>query len=180
MATEIKEGVYWVGVVDWALKKFHGHELSTHRGSTYNSYLVMDEKIVLVDTVWAPFQDQLVENISQIIDPSKIDMVVANHAEVDHSGSLPAIMRHTPNATVIVSPRGRESIEGHYHQAWNFKAVKTGQLTSVRLMIAVNESNIEYIEGTIGVYLKSRLSGDEGDRESRGTVNLEWRPWRTH
>ncbi len=131
MVTEIKEGVYWVGVVDWALKKFHGHELSTHRGSTYNSYLVMDEKTVLVDTVWAPFQDQLVENISQIIDPSKIDMVVANHAEVDHSGGLPAIMKHTPNATVIVSPRGRESIEGHYHQAWNFKAVKTGDKINI-------------------------------------------------
>ena len=89
----LTEGVYWVGVVDWALRAFHGHELSTHRGSTYNSYLIIDEKIVLVDTVWGPFQDQLIENIREVIDPAKIDIVVANHAETDHSGSLPAVMR---------------------------------------------------------------------------------------
>jgi anaerobic nitric oxide reductase flavorubredoxin len=126
MVTELKAGVYWVGVVDWALQKFHGHELSTHRGSSYNAYLIVDEKIVLVDTVWTPFQDQFIENIRQIVDPARIDIVVANHAEVDHSGSLPAVMRQAPNATLVVSQRGRESIEGHYHQAWNFKAVKTG------------------------------------------------------
>jgi anaerobic nitric oxide reductase flavorubredoxin len=131
MVTQLTEGVYWVGVVDWALRQFHGHELSTHRGSSYNSYLIVDDKIVLVDTVWAPFQDQLVANIQEIIDPAKIDFVVANHAEVDHSGSLPAVMRHAPNATVIVSQRGRESIEGHFHQPWNFKAVKTGDKVNV-------------------------------------------------
>lgn len=131
MVTRLTEGVYWVGVVDWALRKFHGHELSTHRGSSYNSYLITDDKVVLVDTVWAPFQDQLIENIREVIDPAKIDIVVANHAEVDHSGSLPAVMRHTPEATVVVSPRGKESIEGHYHQAWNFKTVKTGDKVNI-------------------------------------------------
>ncbi|MFO7772363.1 MAG: MBL fold metallo-hydrolase [Dehalococcoidia bacterium] len=131
MITQLTEGVYWVGVVDWALRKFHGHELSTHRGSSYNSYLITDDKVVLVDTVWAPFQDQLIENIREVIDPAKIDIVVANHAEVDHSGSLPAVMQHTPEATVVVSPRGKESIEGHYHQAWNFKTVKTGDKVNI-------------------------------------------------
>jgi anaerobic nitric oxide reductase flavorubredoxin len=126
MTTTLAEGVYWVGAVDWALRQFHGHELSTHRGSSYNSYLIVEDKIVLVDTVWTPFQDQLIENIREVVDPARIDFVVANHAEVDHSGSLPAVMRKAPNATVIVSQRGRESIEGHYHQAWNFKVVKTG------------------------------------------------------
>jgi flavorubredoxin len=126
MVTEITEGVYWVGVVDWAIKKFHGQELSTHRGSTYNSYLIIEEKAVLIDTVSGPFQNHLLENISEVIDPAKLDIVVANHAEVDHSGSLPAIMRHSPNATVVVSQRGKESVEGHFHQPWNFKAVKTG------------------------------------------------------
>jgi anaerobic nitric oxide reductase flavorubredoxin len=131
MVTELKAGVYWVGVVDWALKKFHGHELSTHRGSSYNAYLIVDEKIVLVDTVWTPFQDQLIENIREVVDPSRIDIVVANHAETDHSGSLPAVMRQVPNATLVVSQRGRESIEGHYHQPWNFKAVKTGDKINI-------------------------------------------------
>ncbi len=131
MITELKKGVYWVGVVDWGLRHFHGHELSTHRGSTYNSYLIIDEKSVLVDTVWGPFQDELIANISQIIDPAKIDLVVANHSETDHSGSLAAIMRKAPNATVIVSPRGQESVEGHYHQPWNFRKVKTGERISI-------------------------------------------------
>jgi len=131
MVTELTKGVYWVGVVDWAIKKFHGQELSTHRGSTYNAYLIVDEKIVLVDTVWGPFRNQLIRNISEIIDPAKIDIVVANHAETDHSGGLPAIMRHAPNATVVVSQRGVESIEGHYHQPWNFKTVKTGDKINI-------------------------------------------------
>jgi len=131
MVTELTKGVYWVGVVDWALRKFHGQELSTHRGSSYNAYLITDEKTVLVDTVWGPFQDRFIENIREVVDPAKIDIVVANHAESDHSGSLPAVMRHTPNATVVVSQRGKESIEGHYHQSWNFKAVKTGDKINI-------------------------------------------------
>ncbi|MFC1892582.1 flavodoxin domain-containing protein [Chloroflexota bacterium] len=131
MVTELAKGVYWVGVVDWAIRKFHGQELSTHRGSSYNAYLITDEKTVLVDTVWSPFQDRLIENIREVIDPARIDIVVANHAEVDHSGSLPAVMRHTPNATVVVSQRGKESVEGHFHQPWDFKAVKTGDKINI-------------------------------------------------
>jgi len=131
MVTELKKGVYWVGVVDWDLRTFHGQELSTHRGSTYNSYLIMDEKTVLVDTVWEPYQEQLLENIRQITDPAKIDLVVANHAEIDHSGGLPAIMGHSPQATVAVSQRGAESVPGHFHQQWNFQSVKTGQKINI-------------------------------------------------
>lgn len=140
MVTELTKDVYWVGVVDWGLRHFHGHELSTHRGSTYNSYLVVDEKIVLVDTVWGPFQDQLIENIRQVVDPAKIDIMVTNHSEPDHSGGLPAVMRHIPNATVIVSKRGEESVEGHYHQPWNFKAVQTGD------KINIGENDLIFIE----------------------------------
>lgn len=131
MVMELAKDVYWVGVVDWGLRHFHGHELSTHRGSTYNSYLIVDEKTVLVDAVWGPFQDQLMENIRQVVDPTRIDIVVANHAEPDHSGGLPAVMRHAPNATVVVSKRGEESVEGHYHQPWNFKAVQTGDKINI-------------------------------------------------
>jgi anaerobic nitric oxide reductase flavorubredoxin len=131
MIVEIKPGVYWVGVVDWGLKHFHGHELSTHRGSSYNAYLITDQKTVLVDTVWGPFADQLIENIREVVDPAKIDVVVANHSEMDHSGGLPAVMRHAPNATVVVSKRGLESVEAHYHQPWNFQAVGTGDRLSI-------------------------------------------------
>jgi flavorubredoxin len=131
MIVELKKNVYWVGVVDWELKHFHGHQLSIHRGSTYNSYLIVDKETVLVDTVWGPHQDQLMENIHEIVDPARIDMVVANHSEPDHSGGLPAVMRHCPNATVVVSRRGAESVEGHYHQPWNFKAVQTGDKINI-------------------------------------------------
>jgi len=143
MITELVKGVYWVGVVDWALRHFHGHELSTHRGSTYNSYLIMDEKVVLVDTVWGPFREQLIENIREIIDPAKIDIVVANHSEPDHSGSLPTIMHYIPNATVVVSKRGLESVEGHYHQPWQFKAVQTGD------KINIGRSDLIFVEATM-------------------------------
>jgi flavorubredoxin len=131
MVTELAKNVYWVGVVDWALRHFHGYELTTHRGSSYNAYLITDDKTVLVDTVWGPFQEQLVKNIREIIDPAKIDIVVANHAEVDHSGSLPVVMRYAPDATVIVSKRGRESVEGHFHQPWHFQAVQTGDRVGI-------------------------------------------------
>jgi anaerobic nitric oxide reductase flavorubredoxin len=131
MVVEIAKGVFWVGVVDWDIRKFHGHELSVHRGSTYNSYLIMDEKVALVDTVWDPFQEELIKNISEIIDPAKIDYVIANHSEVDHAGSLPAVMERATKATVVVSKQGMDSIPGHFHQPWNFKSVKTGDKISL-------------------------------------------------
>lgn len=131
MVIEIKKNVYWVGVVDWGLRHFHGHELSTHRGSSYNAYLIRDEKTVLVDTVWGPFQEEFLANLRELIDPAAIDIVVANHSEVDHSGGLPAVMSLARNATLVVSKRGRESIEGHYHQPWNFRAVETGEKINI-------------------------------------------------
>ena len=82
MVTELKDGVYWVGATDWALRTFHGHELSTHRGSTYNAYLIVDERVALVDTVLARFSDELMANVRKFVDPAKIDFVVANHALV--------------------------------------------------------------------------------------------------
>ena len=131
MITELKKGVYWVGVVDWGIRSFHGQELSTHRGSSYNAYLILDEKVALVDTVGSSFTEQLVENIRSVIDPSKIDYIIANHSEPDHSGSLPDIIKLAPKATVVVSKRGLDSFEGHYHQKWNFKAVQTGDKISL-------------------------------------------------
>ncbi|MGD1002281.1 MAG: MBL fold metallo-hydrolase [Candidatus Brocadiia bacterium] len=131
MSTELKKGVHWVGVVDWGIRHFHGYELSTHRGTTYNAYLIVDDKVALVDTVWGPFQDEFIENLRAVIDPARIDFIVANHSEPDHSGSLPALMRLCPQATVVVSKRGAESLPGHYHQRWKLKPVQTGE--SIRL-----------------------------------------------
>jgi anaerobic nitric oxide reductase flavorubredoxin len=137
MVVELKDGVYWVGFVDWNIKRFHGHEYSTHRGTTYNAYLIVDEKVALVDTVWEPYSQQMIENIQKIIDIKKIDYVIANHAEVDHSGGLPELMKLIPDATVVVSEKGNESIFKHYHENWKFKVVKSGESISLGKNILV-------------------------------------------
>ncbi|TKJ23975.1 MAG: MBL fold hydrolase [Promethearchaeota archaeon Loki_b32] len=126
MSFKIKSNVYWVGKVDWELRKFHGNEYSTNRGSTYNSYLIKEEKIVLIDTVWKPFSKEFVENLSKEIDLSKIDYVITNHAESDHSGALPELMKKIPETPIYCTANGVKSIKGHYHKDWNFQVVKTG------------------------------------------------------
>lgn len=123
---KLKENIYWVGANDWEVRYFHGYELSTHRGTTYNSYLIKDEKIVLIDTVWEPLTETFLERIKEVIDISKIDYVVVNHAEPDHSGALPTIMEYCPNARIIASKNGEDSIKRHYHKDWDIKVVKTG------------------------------------------------------
>ena len=126
MNRQIKNNVSWVGKTDWALRLFHGYELSTHRGSSYNSYLVREAKTALIDTVWAPFAQEYVANLAKEIDLKKIDYIVANHGEVDHSGALPELLRHIPGTPVYCTANGVKSLKGQYHQDWNFKIVKTG------------------------------------------------------
>ncbi len=106
MATEIKKGIYWVGAIDWDLRNFHGYK--TQRGSTYNAYLIVDEKIVLVDTVKSYLYDQMLDRIKEIVDPSKIDYIVSNHVEMDHSGCLPMIKEIAKDATMITSVNGEK------------------------------------------------------------------------
>ncbi|MDD4356841.1 MAG: anaerobic nitric oxide reductase flavorubredoxin [Smithellaceae bacterium] len=131
MKFEIVPNVYWIGKIDWELRRFHGEEYSTHRGSSYNSYLVGDEKIALIDTVWMPFAKEFVANLAKEIDLNKIDYVIANHAEMDHSGALPELMRHIPDKPVYCTANAVKSLKGHYHQNWNFQVVKTGEKLSL-------------------------------------------------
>jgi anaerobic nitric oxide reductase flavorubredoxin len=126
MNIPVKNNVFWVGKIDWDLRKFHGNELSTHRGSTYNSYLIKEEKVALLDTVWGPFAKEFVKNLSKEIDLKKIDYIIANHGESDHSGSLPELMRYIPNTPIYCTANGVKSLKGHYHEDWDFKVVKTG------------------------------------------------------
>lgn len=128
-AIELKKGVYWVGGIDWNLRNFHGY--LTQRGSTYNAYLIIDEKITLIDTVKYYLVDEMKERIASIIDPQKIDYVIANHVEMDHSGGLPAVMEWCPNAQVITSPNGEKGLRQHYKKDWNFKIVKSGDALSL-------------------------------------------------
>jgi anaerobic nitric oxide reductase flavorubredoxin len=126
MKINIKNNIDWVGKIDWELKQFHGNEYSTHHGSTYNSYLIMEEKNILVDTVWLPYAKEFIDNLSKEIDLKEIDFIIANHAEIDHSGALPELMRHIPETPIYCTTNGIKSLKGHYHQDWNFVPVKTG------------------------------------------------------
>jgi anaerobic nitric oxide reductase flavorubredoxin len=126
MKINIKNNIWWVGKTDWELRKFHGNEYSTYRGSTYNSYLIKEDKTVLIDTVWKPFAKEFIVNLANEIDLKKIDFVVANHAEIDHSGALPDLMEQIPGVPVYCTEQGIKSLKGHFHKEWNFNPVKTG------------------------------------------------------
>ncbi|OGQ97710.1 MAG: MBL fold hydrolase [Deltaproteobacteria bacterium RIFOXYD12_FULL_57_12] len=131
MSFAITESITWVGKKDWEIRKFHGEEYSTHRGSTYNSYLVRDQKIALIDTVWAPFADEFIRRLANEIDLAKIDFVITNHAEPDHSGALPALMKMIPETPIYCTANAVKSLRGHYHQDWNFQVAKTGDRLSL-------------------------------------------------
>lgn len=128
-AKKITENIYWVGAIDWDVRNFHGY--LTQRGTTYNAYLIIDEKITLIDTVKPGFENEMLARISNIVDPSKIDYIVSNHVEMDHSGALPKMMELAPNATIITCPNGDKGLRAHYKKDWDFKIVKTGDTVSL-------------------------------------------------
>jgi anaerobic nitric oxide reductase flavorubredoxin len=139
-AIEIKKGIYWVGITDWNIRNFHGPSYHTHRGTSYNSYLIIDEKITLVDFVDINFVDEFVENIKQVVDPSKIDYVIVNHVEPDHSAGFPRIMELAPNAKVFCSKKGKDAMNGYYFGDYEYEIVKTGDV------INLGEKTIKFIE----------------------------------
>ncbi|MGI6331975.1 MAG: anaerobic nitric oxide reductase flavorubredoxin [Zhaonellaceae bacterium] len=126
MPIKVTENVSWVGKVDWELRTFHGEEYSTHKGSTYNAYLVKDEKTVLIDTVWGPFAKEFVANLAKEIDLKQIDYIIMNHGEPDHSGALPELLRVIPGTPIYCTANAVKSLRGQYHEDWNFQVVKTG------------------------------------------------------
>jgi len=128
-AVKLKEGIYWVGSIDWDLRNFHGY--LTQRGSTYNAYLLIDEKITLIDTVKHYCYDEMMERISSVIDPLKINYVISNHVEMDHSGSLIKLTELLPQATVITSPNGKKGLLRHFKKDLNWKEVKSGEELSI-------------------------------------------------
>ena len=140
MAKQITKKVLHVGKIDWELTHFHGDELSTFRGSSYNSYLIRDEKTVLIDTVWQPYDREFVSRLKQEIDLNEIDYIVMNHNEVDHSGALPELMREIPGTPIYCTKKGEAIIHGHYHQDWNFVNVKTGDT------LPIGASTLTFIE----------------------------------
>ena len=126
---EIKPDIYWVGGIDWNIRNFHGY--LTQRGTTYNAYLIVDKKITLVDTVKHYLFDEMLERIKAIVDPSKIDYIISNHVEMDHSGSIPKLLEVCPKATVITSTRGEKGLRLHYKKDLNFKVVNSGDTLNI-------------------------------------------------
>jgi len=127
---KIAEGIYDVGVNDWNIRDFHGY--STEQGTSYNAFLIVDDKTVLIDTVKKEFSDQLIDNISKIVDPKKIDYVISNHTEMDHSGGLARVMHKVgEDKPLYCSKMGAKNLARHFPQKWNYHAVETGEELSL-------------------------------------------------
>ncbi|GAA0716940.1 anaerobic nitric oxide reductase flavorubredoxin [Clostridium malenominatum] len=131
MSFKVTDKVTWVGKIDWELRSFHGEEYSTHRGSSYNAYLIKGEKNILIDTVWQPFAEEFITNLKKEIDLNDIDYVISNHAEVDHSGALPLLVKEIPNVPIYCTSNGAKNLKAHYHEDWNFVEVKTGDTLDI-------------------------------------------------
>lgn len=128
-AIQISENIYWVGAVDWNMRNFHGYE--TSRGTTYNAYLILDEKITLIDTVKAGFEDELLARISSVVDPAQISVIVSSHVEPDHSGALKEIAAIAPTAQIITTnPNGLKGLTARYGEL-NYTPVKAGDEISI-------------------------------------------------
>lgn len=175
MAKQITSRVSWVGKIDWELTKFHGDELSTHRGSSYNSYLIRDKKVALIDTVWQPYDREFVTRLAQEINLSDIDYIIMNHNEIDHSGALPELMRHIPDTPIYCTKKGEAIIRGHYHQDWNFVNVKTGDTLDLGdTTLTFIEANMLHWPDTMFTYMSGEniLFSNDGFGQHYATESL--------
>jgi len=157
MGKKITDKVTWVGKVDWELIYFHGHEYSTFKGSSYNSYLIRDEKTVLIDTVWLPYDKEFVNNLKRETDLKQIDYIICNHSEVDHSGALEELMRVIPDTPIYCTANGAKILKGHYHKDWNFVTVKTGDT------LDIGSSKLTFIEAPMLHWPDSMMTYMSGD-----------------
>ena len=126
MQVRVAEEVYWVGAIDWNVRNFHGYTYATPRGTTYNAYLITGEKIALVDTVALEFAGEMLGRIRELVNPGRIDYLIANHGEIDHSGAIPEVMKLAPQAKLVCSKRGVESLGRYLPGEWDFMVVETG------------------------------------------------------
>ena len=129
MKLEIAKDIYWTGYIDWDLRNFHGY--STPDGSTYNAYLLVDEKPTLIDTVKHYGFEEMVRRIRQVMDPAKIRYIISNHTEMDHSGTIDRLLELCPQAEVVCSPKGAEGLQRHFKKNWKFKVVTTGDTLNI-------------------------------------------------
>ena len=126
---KVKDDIYWVGHIDWDLRNFHGY--STPHGSTYNAYLIVDEKPVLIDTVKDCGTADMLKAIREVIDPKEIKYIISNHTEMDHSGAIDQILQYCPDAEVVCTAKAIPELKKHFKKDWKFKAVKTGDVLDI-------------------------------------------------
>lgn len=132
MREKIKNNVYWIGKIDWELTSFHGDDYSINHGSSQNAYLIEEEKTILIDTVWSPHKDEFIQNLEQEIDLAKLDAIIVQHGEIDHSGGLPLLMEKRPDLPIYCTANGVKSLVGQFHHPeWDFHVVKTGDKLEV-------------------------------------------------
>jgi len=134
---KIRENLYWVGGIDWDLRNFHGYV--TQRGSSYNAYLITGKKNILIDNVKSYLYDQLIARISKIIDPHRIDVIIQNHVEMDHSGSLPELVKLNPGLEIITSPNGEKGLKLHFKENWNYRVVQNNE------KIKIDEKEYQFV-----------------------------------
>jgi flavorubredoxin len=154
---EILKDIYWVGALDWNIRDFHGY--TTYKGTTYNAFLVMDEKVTLFDTVKKNFKSDLVHRIHGITDPANIDYVVINHVEMDHSSCLPEIIDIAKPEKIICSSMGKQAMIEHYHREdWPYEVVETGQ------SISLGRRTVQFLETRMLHWPDSMISYLKEDR----------------
>ncbi|MFO8165716.1 MAG: FprA family A-type flavoprotein [Thermodesulfobacteriota bacterium] len=151
---EIASDIYWLGVIDWNIRDFHGY--TTYQGSTYNSFLVMDEKTALIDTVKKGFEDELIASISKLVDPAKIDYVISNHTEMDHTGGLERIMQRVGNDTPLYcSKMGHKNLSQHFPDSWNYHPVEDeGELSLGKKTLSFMETRMLHWPDSMFTYVK--------------------------
>ncbi|MBD3367499.1 MAG: FprA family A-type flavoprotein, partial [Candidatus Eisenbacteria bacterium] len=154
-AIPIAKDVYWVGAIDWAIREFHGY--STGRGTTYNAYVVMAERPTLIDTVKAPFRDEFLSRLRSVVDPKKIEIIVSNHSEMDHSGLLPSTVELIRPDVIYASKMGEKALAGHFHGAVEVEAVENGGTADLGSMeLQFLETRMVHWPDSMFSYLKDR------------------------
>jgi len=128
-AEKITDRIYWVGAIDWTLRDFHGY--ATGRGSTYNAYLILGDKITLVDTVKAGFEREMFSRIASVVEPERISYIISDHAEMDHTGALLETMERVKPEAVFASALGVKTLAGQFHGDHGIRAVKDGESLSL-------------------------------------------------
>jgi len=154
-AVKVSDRVWWVGAVDWGIRDFHGY--ATSRGTTYNAYLVLADKVTLIDTVKAPFMDEMMSRIASVVEPARIDYIISNHSEMDHTGCLPQVMAAAGPEKVFASKNGVEALEAHFRLGGRVTAVADGETVSL------GDARVTFVETRMLHWPDSMVSYLSGD-----------------